>query len=96
MFIFDYKLVIKTCGRTTLLRCLSRLLKIAKTRAGLNGPIEYVFYSRKSFMFPDHQPFPHNDWNKEVDVLNHYFRTLNQKVDDDFICTLLSETVLTH
>lgn len=73
MFVFPHKLVLKTCGTTTLLAGLARLLEIAGTMAGFtlregtNMAEPYrVFYSRKAFMFPDRQEFPHKSWPDEV------------------------------
>ena len=73
MFVYPYKLILKTCGTTTLLKCLDRLLQLAKEEAGLTGEIDYIFYSRKSFMFPERQLFPHTGWKDEVDWLDRYF-----------------------
>lgn len=37
-------------------------------------PIIYrCFYSRKSFMFPEHQKGPHRDWKREVEFLDNIF-----------------------
>ena len=71
MFVYPFELVLKTCGTTTLLACLDRLLEIGRG-LGLTA-VDYVFYSRKSFMFPDRQLYPHPDWNAEVDWLDRYF-----------------------
>ncbi|KAI5780804.1 S-adenosylmethionine decarboxylase [Geopyxis carbonaria] len=79
MFVFPHKLILKTCGTTTLLVGLPELLRIAAVEAGFttNGQavaVPYrVFYSRKSFMFPDKQMHPHKSWKDEVEYLDEWF-----------------------
>lgn len=72
LFIAPHRLILKTCGTTTLLLGLERILEIAREVAHLDH-VEQVFYSRKTFMFPERQRGPHRDWHQEVDVLNKYF-----------------------
>ncbi|KAI0471585.1 S-adenosylmethionine decarboxylase [Xylariaceae sp. FL0804] len=86
MFVFPHKLILKTCGTTTLLLGLHRLLRIAAEHAGF--PIQNasslddvraaaspyrVFYSRKNFLFPDKQRGPHRSWKQEVKYLDDMF-----------------------
>ncbi|KAI5279902.1 spermidine resistance protein, partial [Ascosphaera aggregata] len=66
MFVWPHKLILKTCGTTTLLLGLPRILQIATQYAG-------VFYSRKSYLFPDRQKGPHRSWKDEVEMLDRYF-----------------------
>ncbi|CAD6896766.1 unnamed protein product [Tilletia controversa] len=96
MFVFDHKLILKTCGTTTLLLGLEHILHLAHhvlalgVVPALNGElglqagsstdarqgaqlVERVFYSRKSFMFPDRQKGPHKDWMLEVALLDDFF-----------------------
>lgn len=78
MFVFPHKLILKTCGTTTLLVGLPELLRIAAHEAGFGtngGPAQpwRVFYSRKSFMFPDKQMHPHKSWGDEVKYLDEWF-----------------------
>lgn len=79
LFVFKHKIVLKTCGTTTLLCGLPKLLEIAAVhggfptgKPGVATPYR-VFYSRKSFMFPDKQLHPHKSWNDEVDYLDQHF-----------------------
>lgn len=79
MFVFPHKVILKTCGTTTLLNGLPEMLRIASEEAGF-GPgggvfaTPYrVFYSRKSFMFPDKQMHPHKSWRDEVGYLDEWF-----------------------
>lgn len=86
MFVFPHKLILKTCGTTTLLLGLRRLLRIAAVDAGfpfynvselkdenaLASPYR-VFYSRKNFLFPDKQRGPHRSWSDEIKFLDRLF-----------------------
>ena len=87
MFVFPHKLILKTCGTTTLLCGLPKILEIAGAVAGfphvlgdLNAGIATaatpyrVFYSRKNFLFPDQQKGPHRSWRDEVKSLDRLFR----------------------
>ncbi|KAK4996250.1 spermidine resistance protein [Elasticomyces elasticus] len=86
MFIFPHKLVLKTCGTTTLLCGLPRMLEIAALEAGFphvkaNLPQAIpaaatpyrVFYSRKNFLHPEQQKGPHKSWRDEVGFLDKMF-----------------------
>ncbi|KJZ73922.1 hypothetical protein HIM_06590 [Hirsutella minnesotensis 3608] len=84
MFVFPHKLILKTCGTTTLLLGLNRLLRIAAVDAGFPcrndtslddiraaASTYRVFYSRKNFLFPDQQRGPHRSWQQEVKYLDN-------------------------
>ena len=87
MFVFPHKLVLKTCGTTTLLWGLHRMLEIAASYAGFphhpgslvknaisSAAAPYrVFYSRKNFLYPDQQKGPHRSWGDEVRFLDSLF-----------------------
>ena len=84
MFVFPHKLILKTCGTTTLLCGLPRILEIAaifggyaRSKApparGLVAAPYRVFYSRKNFLFPDRQHGPHRSWRDEVNSLDKLF-----------------------
>lgn len=86
MFVFPHKIILKTCGTTTLLNGLPRLLEIAAVVAGFphsvadlvkgtpTAAMPYrVFYSRKNFLFPDRQRGPHRSWRDEVKSLDRLF-----------------------
>lgn len=70
LFVFPYKIVIKTCGTTKLLLSIPAILKLADT---LSLTVRSVTYSRGSFIFPGAQPFPHRSFSEEVAVLDNHF-----------------------
>ncbi|KAI9235168.1 MAG: S-adenosylmethionine decarboxylase [Podila humilis] len=71
-FVYPHKLILKTCGTTTLLMALPKILEIAQNYCGLEK-VWRVFYSRKTFMFPDRQLHVHRDWKDEVAFLDRHF-----------------------
>ncbi|KAJ4754334.1 S-adenosylmethionine decarboxylase proenzyme [Rhynchospora pubera] len=70
LFVYPYKIVIKTCGTTKLLLSIPRILELA---AELKLPLLSAKYSRGTFIFPDAQPSPHRSFSEEVTILNSYF-----------------------
>ncbi|KAH7569274.1 hypothetical protein ACOSP7_012618 [Xanthoceras sorbifolium] len=76
LFIYPYKIVIKTCGTTKLLSSVPRIVELA---GSLSLVACSVKYSRGNFIFPNHQPAPHRCFSDEVSVLNEYFNHLNPK-----------------
>jgi S-adenosylmethionine decarboxylase len=70
LFVYPYKVMIKTCGTTTLLRVIPKLMQYA---ASLDLTVEFVMFSRKNFLFPQQQVFPHRTWEEEVSYLNKFF-----------------------
>ena len=86
MFVFPHKLILKTCGTTTLLSGLPKILEIAALEAGFPHTVANdlagtgtaaqpyrVFYSRKNFLFPDRQRGPHRSFRDEVKSLDRLF-----------------------
>lgn len=86
MFVFPHKVVLKTCGTTTLLCGLPRMLEIASVEAGFPGVAanppkgvpaaatpHRVFYSRKNFLHPEMQRAPHRSWRDEVRFMDRLF-----------------------
>lgn len=71
LFVYPYKIVIKTCGTTTLLRVIPKLLDIAKECGNLE--VDFVFFSRKNFNFPHRQLFPHTSFQDETVYLDKFF-----------------------
>ena len=62
LFVYPYKLVLKTCGTTTLLLVLPKLLTLA-TRAGV--AFAHLHYSHFRFAHPSLQPYPHSSFAEE-------------------------------
>ncbi|KAH8249739.1 hypothetical protein KR032_011941, partial [Drosophila birchii] len=71
MFVSKRRWILKTCGTTTPLKCLSMLLKLA----GENGfdVVADLFYSRKNFTRPEVQITPHQGFTEEVTYLDSIF-----------------------
>jgi S-adenosylmethionine decarboxylase len=70
LFVYPYKIVLKTCGTTTLLFVLSILSEYATS---CNTWIKYLIFSRKNYNFPDKQIYPHKNFETEVQYLNNIF-----------------------
>jgi S-adenosylmethionine decarboxylase len=77
LFVYPYMLVLKTCGTTTLLRCIATLIDLGR-KVGLE--IDWVGYSRKNFNFPGDQAFPHQSFQQELDYLYSH-RSLCKRLD---------------
>lgn len=87
LFVFPHKMILKTCGTTTTLACLEQLFTVASEycHAELRSQaVHRVFYSRRSFMFPDKQQHVHRDWRTEVKFLNLHFVAGKLYVVGDF------------
>jgi S-adenosylmethionine decarboxylase len=70
LFVYPTRVIIKTCGTTTLLKTVEPLLQIA---GELNMSVRRVYYSRKNFVFPHAQPSPHKNFDEETELLTKYF-----------------------
>uniref|UniRef100_A0A8D3E488 adenosylmethionine decarboxylase n=1 Tax=Scophthalmus maximus TaxID=52904 RepID=A0A8D3E488_SCOMX len=75
MFVSKRRFILKTCGTTLLLQALVPLLELAREYCGFDA-IENFFYSRKNFMKPTHQEFPHRNFQEEVDFLSQIFPSM--------------------
>lgn len=71
LYVFPQKIILKTCGTTKLLTGIHRLLELAR-EVGLNS-VWQLFYSRKAFLFPQNQCWPHSSWQDEVNFLDSIF-----------------------
>ena len=76
LFIFPFKIIIKTCGTTKLLSAIQPILQLADS---LSLVVFSVKYSRGTFIFPNAQPSPHRSFAEEVAALNQFFSHLNPK-----------------
>uniref|UniRef100_A0A0D9WCL7 S-adenosylmethionine decarboxylase proenzyme n=1 Tax=Leersia perrieri TaxID=77586 RepID=A0A0D9WCL7_9ORYZ len=71
LFVYPCRVVLKTCGTTSLLRALPVLLRRAGDLAGGGIALRSCRYSRGDYLFPaDAQPFPHADFADEVRFLD--------------------------
>ncbi|OIW21640.1 hypothetical protein TanjilG_06944 [Lupinus angustifolius] len=73
LFIYAYKIIIKTCGTTKLLLSIPHILALAES---LSLKVMSVRYTRGSFIFPGAQSFPHRNFSEEVAILDGYFAKL--------------------
>ncbi|CAH9124168.1 unnamed protein product [Cuscuta epithymum] len=74
LFIYPDKIIIKTCGTTKLLLAIPPILKLA---GSLSLEVQYVRYSRGSFIFPEAQSYPHRFFSEEVAILEGFFGNLS-------------------
>lgn len=88
LFVYPNKLILKTCGTTTTLLCFDKLIDLIKEFCDLNfNKLEFkniyrIFYSRRSFIFPDKQKSIHKSWDSELIHLNNYF---NEETNKSYI-----------
>ncbi|OAY31219.1 S-adenosylmethionine decarboxylase proenzyme [Manihot esculenta] len=73
LFVYPYKIIIKTCGTTKLLLSIPPVLKLAHA---LSLDVKSVRYTRGSFIFPGAQSYPHRSFSEEVCTLDSYFGKL--------------------
>ncbi|XP_071686464.1 S-adenosylmethionine decarboxylase proenzyme-like [Rutidosis leptorrhynchoides] len=76
LFIYSYKIIIKTCGTTKLLLSIPPILELS---GELSLSVKSVRYTRGSFIFPGAQVFPHRSFAEEVMVLDDHFGNLGMK-----------------
>ena len=69
LFVYKHRLIMKTCGTTTLLRCLGKLLEFADS---LSMKLEWVGYSRKNLNNPTAQLFPHSNFDDEMKYIDSH------------------------
>lgn len=74
LFVYPYKIIIKTCGTTKLLFSIPHILRLADS---LSLTVKSVRYTRGSFTFPGAQSYPHRSFSEEVALLDGYFGKLN-------------------
>jgi S-adenosylmethionine decarboxylase len=67
LFVYPFKVILKTCGTTSLLRCLERLLETAKEFVP-DTEVEFAYFARRNFLYPHRQHPPHTSFDEEVPV----------------------------
>ncbi|MFS7959102.1 putative adenosylmethionine decarboxylase [Helianthus anomalus] len=70
LFVFPYKIVIKTCGTTKLLISISAILKLAES---ISLTVQSTRYTRGCFIFPSAQSYPYRSFTEEVSVMDGHF-----------------------
>jgi len=70
LFVYPDKVILKTCGTTTLLNCIDKLIEFGER---VEAKIEFVIFSRKNFNYPHKQLHPHSNFETEVEILNQQF-----------------------
>lgn len=75
LFLYPQKIIIKTCGATTLLRALESFLQAAMT-CGLAPSM--ITYSHAQYLFPTKQPTPHHSFSQEISYLE---KVVGQRAD---------------
>ncbi|KYQ93099.1 S-adenosylmethionine decarboxylase [Tieghemostelium lacteum] len=71
LFVYPRRAMIKTCGTTTLLHLIAKMIKVGQ-ECGLE--VEMVLFSRKNLNHPSKQVFPHCSFSDEVEFLNKSFQ----------------------
>ena len=65
LFVYPFKCVLKTCGRTTLLRALKKILD---TASGLGLELDWLAYSRKQYILGGNKQYePHVTFESECE-----------------------------
>ena len=67
LFVYPHRLVMKTCGTTTLLRCIGHILSYTDE---LGMECTWLGYSRKNLFHPDAQQWPHSSFSDEMKYLD--------------------------
>lgn len=71
-FVYPHKMILKTCGTTTLLKCLPLLQTLTRK---YNLQLEWLSYSRKNFSLPNEQLEMHTSFQAEVAYLQQTLDT---------------------
>lgn len=75
LFVYKNKLIMKTCGTTTLLRCIGTILSYADE---MGMELTWLGYSRKNLFFPTAQQWPHSSFGDETKYLDTHPRLQNR------------------
>eukprot|EP00211_Chloroparvula_japonica_P007376 CAMPEP_0119126690 /NCGR_PEP_ID=MMETSP1310-20130426/5514_1 /TAXON_ID=464262 /ORGANISM="Genus nov. species nov., Strain RCC2339" /LENGTH=341 /DNA_ID=CAMNT_0007116861 /DNA_START=389 /DNA_END=1414 /DNA_ORIENTATION=- len=70
LFVYPFRIMMKTCGGTKLLRVIP-LLKEYAARCGTR--VATIMFSRKNYMYPHLQPVEHSSFEVEKEYLDRYF-----------------------
>eukprot|EP00758_Cryptobia_borreli_P004742 Tbor_TRINITY_DN4555_c0_g1::TRINITY_DN4555_c0_g1_i1::g.15780::m.15780/K01611/speD, AMD1; S-adenosylmethionine decarboxylase len=70
LFVMDSRVILITCGTTTLLEAVPVLLDVI---SNIQGCVEWMSFMRKNFSYPWEQRGPHVSIKKEYETLKKYF-----------------------
>lgn len=70
LFVYSDRVIILTCGTTTLLKALPSILESARK---IDMEVCWFQFSRKNFLYPDEQHFPHKSFDEEVKFCSEMF-----------------------
>ncbi len=82
LFVYEKKVMMKTCGTTTVLFCLAQLYEYA---LALGLQLAWVGYYRKNLQFPDAQKWPHSNFDDEIGYLNDTLTDMMGQKESDLI-----------
>jgi len=77
LFVYPSRVILKTCGTTSLLLALPQMLILAKR---LNVIVEHVHYGHYRYKFPTQQLYPHASFDQERDYLSSTFGSVESRV----------------
>ncbi|GFU17697.1 s-adenosylmethionine decarboxylase proenzyme [Nephila pilipes] len=72
LFVAKNRIILKTCGSTTLLLAVKPLIYVVRDNTDFDMVID-IFYSRKNFMRPELQEKPHTSFEDETEALDELF-----------------------
>ena len=72
LFVSRRRMILKTCGTTTPLDCIERIIWLVQKYTQYDM-IEDIFYSRKNFKRPTLQHKQHKTFENEVNLLDKFF-----------------------
>lgn len=75
LFVYKHRYIMKTCGTTTLLRCLASLLEFADA---IGMELTWVGYSRKNLLYPSAQLWPHSNFGEELRYISSHEKLQNR------------------
>ncbi|KAH3765739.1 S-adenosylmethionine decarboxylase [Pelomyxa schiedti] len=92
LFVSSNRVILKTCGRTLLLRGIDEIVKYGMA-VGLS--VKRVIYCRKNYTFPHRQLYPHRSFDEEVLYLDERFSggqsfVVGPTTTDHWLCWLYS------
>jgi len=77
LFVYPERVIVKTCGTTTLLLLLPKLLLLADK---IGSSLEHVLYGHLRYKFPDQQIYPHSSFQQEQEYLSRTLGNAHARV----------------